>query len=62
MKTTGILILLLVLTSCREDIHQSTEPIELFDLTWNVLDQKYSLFEEKQVNWEIGRASCRERV
>ncbi|MDD2256044.1 MAG: S41 family peptidase [Bacteroidales bacterium] len=52
MKTTGILILLLVLTSCREDIHQSTEPIELFDLTWNVLDQKYSLFEEKQVNWD----------
>lgn len=52
MKSTRILILLLALTSCRTDIHHSADPVDLFDLTWRVLDQKYCLFEEKQVNWD----------
>jgi hypothetical protein len=54
MKKSRILLLTLtlVLCSCRENINESTDPNNVFETLWTVLDKKYCFFEFKDVDWD----------
>lgn len=55
----------LLLLSCEELFfvpEPGTTPIEIFDQTWTFVDQEYSFFEYKGINWHDVRSEYRPRV
>lgn len=64
--TTGtIILLLLVLSSCEKLLiapDPDNNPIENFDLLWHSVNEKYSYFELKNVDWDAIRNIYRPQV
>lgn len=55
-KIFYILSLLLVLVSCHDQPEWRDDPQGNFDALWTIMDEHYSFFEEKGVDWnEVGR-------
>ncbi|MDD2563585.1 MAG: S41 family peptidase [Salinivirgaceae bacterium] len=56
MRLTLILLLAMLFSSCErllfQDDMSSIDPFENFDYLWNEVDQKYSYFELKNINWD----------
>ena len=55
MKKTSLILVLLTLLACEEPFIGSDpkdDPIGNFDILWNELDQKYSFFELKKIDWD----------
>ena len=52
MKRLFILLLMPLMFSCRENINEDSDPVNVFEVVWNTLDQKYCFFDEKDVDWD----------
>src|SRR5690554_2175918 len=63
MKYLFILLSLFLLFSCEKVLFKkdlgSVDPLENFDYLWNEVDQKYSYFELKNINWNQIRSTYR---
>lgn len=63
MKYLFILLSLFLLFSCEKILFKkdlgSVDPLENFDYLWNEVDQKYSYFELKNINWNQIRSTYR---
>src|SRR5688572_3115280 len=55
MKKLAMLFLIITFSSCEEAFIESDpkdDPVVNFDFLWSELDQKYSFFEFKKINWD----------
>ena len=55
MKKLGTLFLIIVVSSCEEvfiDADPKNDPLVNFDFLWSELDQKYSFFDFKKIDWD----------
>jgi len=53
MKRISLLLIILIsLQGCREDVDMSTTPQNVFESLWTILDQKYCFFDDKNVDWD----------
>jgi hypothetical protein len=65
VSLTGFIILLFLTISCDRIFIQPdpvSSPLENFDLLWREVDQKYSYFELKGIDWDQVRETFRPRV
>lgn len=62
----SLLVLILMFSSCEklffEENKASTDPYDNFDYLWNQIDQKYSYFEYKNVDWNQIRETYRAQL
>jgi hypothetical protein len=55
MKKLPVLILIIIISSCEEvfiDADPKNDPVANFDFLWSELDQKYSFFDFKKIDWD----------
>ena len=57
-----LLIIMLGLQACREDVNESATPRNIFETLWTILDQKYCFFEHKNVDWNKIHSEYSSRV
>ncbi|MEY4933836.1 MAG: hypothetical protein RIS64_195 [Bacteroidota bacterium] len=64
-KLTILLLLLMLITSCSRVLMPSNPQntaTKCFDLMWQTIDEKYSFFEYKRIDWDSIRRKYRPRV
>lgn len=65
MKKTFLLFALFALASCEQVLIQpdpASTPVNNFELLWNTMDEKYSLFTYKNIDWDEAYARYRPQV
>ncbi|MCK9311171.1 MAG: S41 family peptidase [Bacteroidales bacterium] len=51
-QTAFLLILIFSFSACHEDVNESTDPQNIFETLWSILDEKYCFFDAKGVDWD----------
>ena len=51
-KILFYLLTILLLLSCKQDIVKKNSPRSVFEVFWQVMDERYVYFEEKNLNWD----------